>query len=207
MREANLDPYRLVPDPPRSIFKMYVPDIRAFVDSHAKRMAPTWICKGKISRKNSPSPYEVQFKGMLPYVKPEEIKNIKMTTAAPEWYHLRHSSEFAFTKEAYPEDGEVGYFRDIAAAYREELQALYKLGCRNVQVDDPLLAYFCDESMLKGMKQENIDPEEELTKYIDLYNQCFAGRPKDMMVGVHLCRGNFKGEEKVELLTTQDFLS
>lgn len=186
-------PTRSVNNPPRSIFKMYVPDVRAFVDSHAKRMAPTWICKGTIKRKDSSSPYEEQFKSMLQFTTPDEIKHIKMTTAAPEWYHLRHSSEFAFTKDAYPEDGEVGYFRDIAAAYREELKALYALGCRNVQVDDPLLAYFCDESMIKGMKDEGMDPEAELTKYIDLYNQCFAGRPKDMMVGVHLCRGNFKG--------------
>ncbi|PWN90688.1 UROD/MetE-like protein [Acaromyces ingoldii] len=188
----HLDGFESVVNPPRSIFKMYVPDVRAFVDSHAKRMAPTWICKGTIKRKNSPSPYEEQFKSMLQFTTPDEIKHIKMTTAAPEWYHLRHSSEFAFTKDAYPEDGEVGYFRDIAAAYREELKALYGLGCRNVQVDDPLLAYFCDESMIKGMKDEGMDPEAELTKYIDLYNQCFAGRPKDMMVGVHLCRGNFK---------------
>lgn len=30
----------------------------------------------------------------------------------------------------------------MAKAYREELADLYEAGCRNVQFDDPLLAYF-----------------------------------------------------------------
>lgn len=34
------------------------------------------------------------------------------------------------------------YFDDLAKAYREELADLYDAGCRNVQFDDPLLAYF-----------------------------------------------------------------
>ena len=65
------------------------------------------------------------------------------------------------------------YFADIAQAYREELADLYSVGCRNIQViktfptykwnhcsnnasqfDDPMLAYFCAESMLKGMKED-----------------------------------------------------
>jgi methionine synthase II (cobalamin-independent) len=32
------------------------------------------------------------------------------------------------------------HFNDIAAAYRTELEILYNAGCRNVQIDDPLLA-------------------------------------------------------------------
>ena len=65
-------------------------------------------------------------------------------------------------------------------------------GCRNVQIDDPLLAYFCAESMLEGMKAEGVDSAALLNAYIKLYNDCIGSRPKDMTVGVHLCRGNFK---------------
>lgn len=42
------------------------------------------------------------------------------------------------------------YFEDVALAYRQELAELYSLGCRNIQIDDPLLAYFCAESMIQG---------------------------------------------------------
>ena len=62
----------------------------------------------------------------------------------------------------------------------------------NIQFDDPLLAYFCAESMLKGMEELNIDHEAVLDTYIKAYNDCLKGRPTDMTVGLHLCRGNFK---------------
>lgn len=108
------------------------------------------------------------------------------------------------------------YFADIAKAYRAELADLYEAGCRNVQFDDPILAYFvrsgfflcarridnvrvvlnspssqCSQSMLAGMKAEGIDSDAMFDSYIKLYNDCLEGRPADMTVGVHLCRGNF----------------
>merc|ERR1712080_100347 len=84
------------------------------------------------------------------------------------------------------------YFADLAKAYREELADLYDAGCRNVQLDDPLLAYFCAEPMLEGMKAEGRDAEKLLDQYIKLYNDSVRDAPKDMVIGLHLCRGNFK---------------
>lgn len=84
------------------------------------------------------------------------------------------------------------YFADIAVAYQEEIKELYALGCRNIQFDDPLLAYFCAESMIEGMVEKGIDHEALLDTYIKAYNDCLKGRPSDMTVGLHLCRGNFK---------------
>jgi methionine synthase II (cobalamin-independent) len=67
-----------------------------------------------------------------------------MTLAAPQWFHLRHG-EHSYPKDVYANDNE--YFADIAKAYREELADLYDAGCRNVQFDDPLLAYFVSLSL------------------------------------------------------------
>ena len=132
-----------------------------------------------------------------------------MTMAAPEWFHLRHG-EFAYPKDVYSNDGTSAYrrpgrpiqlsshatideyFNDIAVAYQEEIQALYAAGCRNIQFDDPLLAYFCAESMIKGMEERGIDHAALLDTYIRAYNNCLKGRPADMTVGLHLCRGNFR---------------
>lgn len=132
--------------------------------------------------------------------------------AAPEWFHLRHgehtfppkcsstssethgthslTGDHAFKPSVYANRDE--YFNDIAAAYRKELEVLYAAGCRNVQIDDPLLAYFCDVSMLEGLRKDNDDPDALLDAYIKLYNNCLAARPKDLTVGLHLCRGNFR---------------
>ena len=100
------------------------------------------------------------------------------------------SGEHAFASEVYSDRED--YFNDIAAAYQQELEVLYAAGCRNVQIDDPLLAYFCDISMLQGLKDEGEDADALLDAYIRLYNNCLATRPRDMTVGLHLCRGNFR---------------
>jgi len=48
--------------------------------------------------------------------------------------------------------------------------------------------------MLDGWKADKSNmqtAEQLLTSYIKLYNDCLSGRPADMHVGIHLCRGNF----------------
>ncbi|GAA6017841.1 hypothetical protein JCM11491_004641 [Sporobolomyces phaffii] len=183
----NLDGMTVIPNPPRDIFKMYVPDIKAFFDSPAAKPGDTMVCSGKLVR-NKPM-YRPEFEYMKSIVKPDEVKNIKLTLAAPEWYHLRHG-EHARNHSVYPDEAE--YFADLAKAYREELADLYEAGCRNVQFDDPLLAYFCSEAMLEGMKAEGTESEPILDAYIKLYNDCVRDVPDDMITGIHLCRGNFK---------------
>ncbi|GAA6016773.1 hypothetical protein JCM10207_003247 [Rhodosporidiobolus poonsookiae] len=183
----SLDGFEVIKNPGRELYKMYVPDVRGFFESHAEQPADTMLCTGKIQR--TKFAYGPEFEFLKASVKPEEVKNIKITLAAPEWYHLRHG-EHAFKKDVYPTETE--YFADIAKAYREELAELYQAGCRNVQFDDPILAYFCATSMLEGMKEEGIDPAKVLDQYIQLYNDCVRDAPADMVIGLHLCRGNFK---------------
>lgn len=104
-------------------------------------------------------------------------------------FNISPDQEHAYDHNVYANDAE--YFADIAVAYQEELRDLYEAGCRNVQFDDPLLAYFCSEAMLSGMKEAGVDSGAILDSYIKLYNDCLKDKPKDMCVGVHLCRGNF----------------
>lgn len=94
-------------------------------------------CKGKLVREKPM--YRPEFEYLKSIVQPHQVPHIKLTLAAPEWYHLRHG-EHARDHEVYP--NEEDFFDDLAKAYREELKDLYDAGCRNVQFDDPLLAYF-----------------------------------------------------------------
>ncbi|KAL2222616.1 methionine synthase, vitamin-B12 independent [Thermoascus aurantiacus ATCC 26904] len=185
----GLDGFEEIQNPDPEIFRMYVPDIAAFTESGHKP-GETVICTGKI--KHVGSTYVDQFKYLASLVPPEQVKNLKITLAAPNWYHLRYKEGRAYPKEVYSSDEE--YFADIAKAYQEELQILYDAGCRNVQYDDPNLAYFCSEKMIAGWNADPLNKysvDDLLDKYIKLYNDCLAKRPADMHVGVHLCRGNF----------------
>ncbi|KZO97851.1 UROD/MetE-like protein [Calocera viscosa TUFC12733] len=170
------------------IFMDYVPDVKAFKIKDFKG-GQTYICTSKI-RRTQPL-YVPSFQALAKMVPPEEVKNLKLTTAAPEWYHLRHSAKYAYSKDVYQNDTE--YFADIAKAYQEEIDALYEVGCRNIQIDDPLLAFFCSDLMLQGLREAGTDPDELFDSYIQLINDCIAKRNPDMSIGVHLCRGNFRG--------------
>ncbi|CAK4034192.1 hypothetical protein MYCFIDRAFT_28292 [Lecanosticta acicola] len=177
--------------PDASIFRDYVPDIAAFLEEE-KVPGESVICVGKIGHSGK-STYIGQYEYLKSITPKDRHGEIKMTLAAPNWYHLRYREGQAYPKDVYTSDEE--YFGDIAKAYQKELQILYEAGLRNVQVDDPNLAYFCSEKMIEGWKK---DPANTRTidslfdAYIAFYNDCFK-RPADMHLGIHLCRGNFVG--------------
>ncbi|KAK6544614.1 hypothetical protein TWF694_001302 [Orbilia ellipsospora] len=181
----NLNGMEDVSNPPREIFKEYVPDVKAFLMQGIKP-AGTCLCTGKISHKGT-SKYVRQFDYIKTKLKSGE--NAKITLAAPEWFHLRHG-EHAYDKSVYPSN--APYFADIAVAYRHEISLLYEAGCRNVQIDDPLLAYFCAQPMIDGMAAVGESSEKLLEEYIKLYQDCLKDRKPDMTVGLHICRGNFR---------------
>ncbi|KAJ6018915.1 hypothetical protein N7522_000982 [Penicillium canescens] len=172
-------------------FRPYAPDIAAFLEAGHKP-GESVICTGKI--KHVGSTYVDQFKYLASQVPAEEVGNLKITLAAPNWYHLRYREGKAYPKSVYTNDED--YFGDIAKAYQAELKILYDAGCRNVQFDDPNLAYFCSEKFLNGFKEDPLNvytADDMFEKYIKQYNDCFVNLPADMHVGVHLCRGNFVG--------------
>jgi 5-methyltetrahydropteroyltriglutamate--homocysteine methyltransferase len=84
------------------------------------------------------------------------------------------------------------FFDDLARVYREEISALYAAGCRYLELDDTNLAYLCDPGMRQGAVDRGDDPDELPRTYAALINAALQGRPEDLTVCVHLCRGNFR---------------
>ncbi|ETS81154.1 hypothetical protein PFICI_06156 [Pestalotiopsis fici W106-1] len=181
----NLEGFEEI-SPDWDMFRLYVPDIAAFTEAGHKP-GESIVCTGKI--KHVGSSYIKDWEFLKALVPADRVKELKITLAAPEWYHLRYKQGKTYPKEVYANDAE--YFADVAAAYRAELKVLYDAGCRNVTIDDPNLAYFCSEKMLAGFKEDGEDSDALLDSYIKLYNDCLASRPHDLHVGIHLCRGNF----------------
>ena len=115
----------------------------------------------------------------------------KITIPSPTMTHFRGGRE-AIDKTAYPEMG--GFFADLARVYREELAGLADAGCRYVQFDDTNLAYLCDENMRDGARALGENPDELPAAYAALINDSIGGRPDDMAVCVHMCRGNAQSQ-------------
>lgn len=125
-----------VMNPDINIFRPYVPDIAGFLEKGHKP-GQSCVCTGKIRHtgKSTLVPHFEFLKTLVPH---ERWGEIKVTLVAPPWYHLRYRDGKAFPKEVYRSDED--YFKDIAQAYRVELDLLYAAGVRNVQFDDPNFA-------------------------------------------------------------------
>lgn len=111
----------------------------------------------------------------------------KVTIPSPTRIHF-HGGREKVSRQAYPDM--AAFWADIAAFYRREIAALEAMGCRYIQIDDPVLTYFLDERMRGNLRAIGEDPEKLVHTYAALLNTCTAERRADTHLALHLCRGN-----------------
>jgi 5-methyltetrahydropteroyltriglutamate--homocysteine methyltransferase len=115
---------------------------------------------------------------------------VKVTMPTPSHMHFGQFKD-AVDRKVYP-DVEA-YWTDMVAVFQQEIKELYAAGCRYLQLDEVPLALLCDDKIRALAKSEGDDPDELVSLYIDVLNRAVAGRPADMTVAMHLCRGNMEG--------------
>jgi 5-methyltetrahydropteroyltriglutamate--homocysteine methyltransferase len=113
----------------------------------------------------------------------------KMTIPSPSMLHLR-GGRAAIDKTVYPELD--AFWADVAAAYRLAIGHLAAAGCRYLQLDDVAFAYLCDPRIQQNCRTNGDDPGSLPRRYAQAINEALVGRPADMVVTIHTCRGNFK---------------
>jgi 5-methyltetrahydropteroyltriglutamate--homocysteine methyltransferase len=111
----------------------------------------------------------------------------KLTIPSLSMVHYR-GGRSAIDESVYPDLSQ--FWADLAAAYAEELRRLYDLGCRYLQFDDTSLAYLNDPAQRQHVADIGGDPEHQHEHYIANINRALAGRPADLTVTTHMCRGN-----------------
>jgi methionine synthase II (cobalamin-independent) len=111
----------------------------------------------------------------------------KLTIPSPSMVHYRGGNS-SIDDGVYPELDE--FWDDLTSAYAEEIAALHGLGCRYLQLDDTSLAYINDPEQRAHIEQIGGDPAHLHEQYIANINRALAGRPDDLVVTTHLCRGN-----------------
>src|SRR5436190_12088439 len=70
---------------------------------------------------------------------------------------------------------------------------LAQAGCRYVQLDEVPIAMLCDPDVCRQAVAQGGDPTALLDTYLGLLQRIAADRPAGMTLGMHLCRGNFRG--------------
>jgi 5-methyltetrahydropteroyltriglutamate--homocysteine methyltransferase len=113
----------------------------------------------------------------------------KMTIPSPSVLHFR-GGRHAIDSGVYPDLND--YFDDLAVTWRDAIQAFYAAGCRYLQLDDTVWAYLCSDAQRKEIRERGDNPDELAKIYARVLNKALEGKPHDLTIGLHVCRGNFR---------------
>jgi 5-methyltetrahydropteroyltriglutamate--homocysteine methyltransferase len=111
----------------------------------------------------------------------------KLTIPSPSMVHYRGGNS-SIDESVYPSLDD--FWDDLTSAYAAEIRGVYELGCRYLQLDDTSLAYINDPAQRSHIEQIGGDPAHLHEQYIANINRALDGRPDDLVVTTHLCRGN-----------------
>ena len=115
----------------------------------------------------------------------------KLTIPAPAQFLAQMVMPFALgnTRKYYADNEEL--IQDLAAAYRQFIQAVYKAGCRRLQFDDCTWGMLVDPAAVHmwGTDEAGLRKVQEMNLRIN--NMALEGKPADMFINTHVCRGNY----------------
>ena len=118
---------------------------------------------------------------------------VKLTIPSPSMLHLiTQVREKNYVPIERYKDNEALFFDDVVAAYRKALQCFYDLGCRNIQLDDTSWGEFCALDKREAYEARGFDLEKIARDYVDVINRVIEWKPEDLVVNMHICRGNFR---------------
>ncbi len=156
-----------------------------FIESgDASLSVPVPHCEAPIRRTNGIATHEYAFASKV------ATRPVKITLPSPSVIHFHRGPE-AIDRNVYPD--EELYWRDLIAVYRQEIAALAAMGCRYVQLDEVPIALLCDPRIQGIVAQWGWDWRTLFDRYLWANNEVLRDRPAGVTIGMHLCRGNYRG--------------
>jgi 5-methyltetrahydropteroyltriglutamate--homocysteine methyltransferase len=123
------------------------------------------------------------------FLKSQTKATPKLTIPSPSMMHYR-GGRAALDPAIYPDINE--FWTDLAQVYAAEVEALGKLGCTYLQLDDTSLAYLNDPKQREYVAKMGGDSRNQHLTYIGLLNGAIAKKPANMAICTHMCRGNYR---------------
>jgi 5-methyltetrahydropteroyltriglutamate--homocysteine methyltransferase len=123
------------------------------------------------------------------YLRSVAKRTPKFTMPSPGSAHFRGGRN-AISRTVYPDL--APFWADVAAAYRKAIRQLYDAGCRYLQLDDVGFSYLCDDKVRENFRKNGDDPKDLPRAYAGAINGALEGKPADLAVTMHTCRGNFR---------------
>ena len=152
--------------------------------------ADTAVVKGKISGENHPFVEHFKFVHALE----EDGVVARQTMPAPVQTYSevildRCDGQVESLRAVYADDEAL--IQDIAAAYRTVIAELYAAGCRNIQFDDCTWGIYCDTDFVAKTGMSPVDIKQVSELGVRLNNLAIEGKPEDLVITTHVCRGNY----------------
>lgn len=144
---------------------------------------PVFVTQAKLHRTH---PIQGRAFDFLKRVTPHTAK---VSIPSPSLLHFRGGRRVV-SEQVYPDMRD--FLADLARVYNEEILDLASRGCRYVQLDETNLAYLCDPKFQQMVRDRGEDPGALVHTYARLINESIKNRPADMVINVHLCRGNHR---------------
>ncbi len=116
----------------------------------------------------------------------------KLTIPSPSMLHLITCVRAeSYTPIAQYQEEERLYHA-IAQAYKKAIRAFYDAGCRYLQLDDTSWGEFCDAGKRAAYEKRGFDLDAIGRHYVEVINEALEDKPEDLVVTMHICRGNFR---------------
>lgn len=127
------------------------------------------------------------------FVKALEDENTvaKLTIPAPAQFIEQMIMPFAWenSKKFYENTEELA--EDIAKGYQQFIQDIYEAGCRNLQFDDCSWGMLVDPKACEFFGTDEAGLEKIKNELLEINNAAIEGKPEDLVISTHVCRGNF----------------
>ena len=142
---------------------------------------------GKVKAKAHP------FVGYFKFLQQFEDENTvaKYTIPAPAQFYQQMivPQNYEATKKFYDTNEEL--IRDIAIAYQDVIKQFYEAGCRNLQLDDCTWGAIVGDAAKQRYQVLGLDLEDIKRQLLEVNNLALEGKPDDMVITSHICRGNY----------------
>lgn len=142
---------------------------------------------GKINAKQHP--FVEYFKFLKQFEDENTVAKYTIPAPAQTFQQMIVPANFENTRKYYNNNEEL--IQDIGAAYREVIKQFYDAGCRNLQLDDCTWGAIVGEAAKQRYKSLGIDIEDVKKQLLQVNNIALVGKPKDMVITSHICRGNY----------------
>lgn len=142
---------------------------------------------GKIKAKAHP--FVEYFKFLKQFEDENTVAKYTIPAPAQTYQQMIVPQNYKNTRKFYETDEEL--IEDIAVAYRDVIRQFYEAGCRNLQFDDCTWGAIVGDAAKQRYQDLGISLDEVKERLLKVNNLALEGKPEDMVITSHICRGNY----------------